>query len=323
MKINHKNALLILALTFTAVQCKKEKTSDPVEEEPTPTTPVTVNNVTDLFATNGAQVSNNVVTSTASQTISVSGVQVEFPANVFKTATGGTVTGNVTVSVKKIITKADVILSGAPANSSSNSRLVATKGCIKVNASQNGQVLRITPGQPVFVNVPEPTMNPASNMRKYYASKVSTSDSTLCWKTDPDTLNIPVIFDTLANKYFYHARIDSVNWLNVGKIWDTTSAKTAVTVTVASTYNKTNTAVYISLNGSRVIVGSLYEISPNTFRISGIPVGVTVNIVAIGAISGQYHSATQQTMVSPGAVIGLNIQPTSFSTIQTQLNALP
>ncbi|MGZ4089653.1 MAG: hypothetical protein ACXVNO_02975, partial [Bacteroidia bacterium] len=193
---------------------------------------------------------------------------------------------------------------------------------IKVSASQNGQTLRLNPGQNFYVNVMESGSLPATSARKFIATKISTADSTLCWNADPDSLNIPTYLDTLSGKYYYRARIDSANWLNVGQKWDTTATKTAVTVTLATTFNKTNTAVYISLNGI-MVVGNLYEISPNVFRISNIPVGRAVNLVAIAVINGQYYSAIVSTTTTLGFSQSMTLQATTLSAIQSALTVLP
>jgi hypothetical protein len=288
--------ILVLLVLFSVAECKKKDNSPAEEESPvvTPTTPASVNTIAEVFAANGAQPQSVTVSGSAAQTFSTQGVKIDIPANAFQTQQGAAVTGTVSLTMKGVLNKKDIILTGAPANGGPNNKLIATKGCIKVSASQNGQTLRLKPGLNFYVNVEEPGTLPANNMKKFYAQKVSTADSTICWQADPDTLNLSSYMDTLSGKYYYRARIDSANWLNVGAKWDTVATKTSVTVTLGSQFNKTNTAVYISLNGV-MVVGALYEISPNTFRISNIPVGRAVNIVAIGIIDGQYYSAIMPT----------------------------
>jgi hypothetical protein len=318
-----KYTLLSLALfiAFGLTQCKKKSSTTETTEEPAPSSPsVTVANLSDLFVHDGVQIQTSSANATSAQTITVSGIKIEIPANAFQTTSSGTVTGNVTVSVKGIFTKSDIILSGAPANSAG--KLIATKGCVKVSASQNSQTLRIIPSASVFVNVPEPTMSPATNLRRFYANKVSPTDTALCWKPFSDTSYVPVVFDTTAGKYFYKAKIDSVNWLNTGYVWDTAATKTTVTINVASMFNKTNTAIYISLNG-KLVVGALYELAPNMFMITNIPVGKAVNIVGISAINDQYYSAVLPVTITSGFTQTLNLTATSITTIKSQLALLP
>jgi hypothetical protein len=269
-------------------------------------------------------VATNPVNATAAQTVNVSGVRIIIPANSFVTASNGTVTGNIDVSTKNVFTKSDIILSGAPANS--QGKLVSTKGCVKTSATQNGQVLRLASGANVFTQIPEPVnANVNYSLKKYYASKVSVSDSNLCWKPAPDTSNIQVIFDTLNNKYYYNVKLDSVNWLNAGYIYNPGGVtKTSVTMTNSNTmFNNTNLAVYISFNGMNV-VGSLYQVSPGVFKINNIPVGQVVRIVAIAAVNNTYYSYfSPNVTVTANHTDSLNLQTTTNAQIKTMLNALP
>jgi hypothetical protein len=325
MKINFKNALLILSVVLIMVECKKKNEEPPADPVTTPTTSgSTVNNLADLFAANGATVATNPVNATAAQTLNVSGVRLIIPANSFVTASNGTVTGTIDVSTKNVFTKSDIILSGAPANS--QGKLVATKGCVKTSATQNGQVLRLAPGANVFTQIPEPdNMSVSYNLKKFYASKVSVSDSNLCWKAAPDTNNIPVVFDTLNNKYYYNVKLDSVNWLNAGYIFNPGGVtKTSVTITNSnSMFNNTNLAVYISFKAMNV-VGSMYQISPGVFKINNIPVGQNVNIVAIAAVNNTYYSYFSPNItVTANHTDSINLQSTTITQIKTMLNSLP
>lgn len=326
MKFNFKNLFLVAIVLFTVVECKK-KSEDPAPEEPVvtppPSNPATVNTIAQVFADNGAQPVTKQVSASAAQSFTSTGLKIDVPANAFKYTNGSPVTsGAVDVTIKGILTKRDIILSGAPANGGSSNKLIQTKGCIKVSASQNGQTLRLNPNQNFFVNVMEPGFTPTNNLKKFIAPKVSTVDSTICWNPDPGDTLVSNYLDTLSGKYYYKARLDSANWLNVGQKWDTLAQKTAVKITTDSTFNKFNTAVYISLNG-KLIVGALYEISPGLFRISNIPVGRAVHIVGIAVKNGQYYSAILPATITLGFNQSLNLQATTLSQIQTQLNSLP
>lgn len=315
MIINFRPLLLMIATIALAIGCKK-KSDTP--DTTTPPTQTGSSSISDVFAANGSQPQTIQVSGTAAQTITVNGVKIEIPANAFVTPTNGTVSGSVDLTVKTILTKSEIILTGAGANSSSN-RLVQTKGCVKVTASQNNQSLRLSNSSGnTYVNVPSAT-NTVTPLKKYYTAKVTASDSTTIWKLGTDTTNIPVVFDGI--KYQNRAALDSLKWLNVGSSWDTTGAKVTVKVSVGPQFNKSNTAIYISLNGS-LTVGALYEASPNLFHIQNMPVGKGVNIVGIAIINGQYYSAVMPTTIS-ATTLNLNLQAVSLSQIQAQLSALP
>lgn len=155
--------------------------------------------------------------------------------------------------------------------------------------------------------------------KKYYANKLSVSDSTKIWAMEADTNDVSVVFT--GSNYVQKAKLDSLKWLNVGAKWDTTGAKTALTATITSSaWNKNNCAVYISFNGS-LTVGAMYEII-GLFRISNMPIGKGVHIIAIGVINGQYYEAINSTTVKPNTEI-LNLVPKTKAQIQADLSALP
>lgn len=317
MKFKPLFTLLLLVFIFT--DCKK-KTADEPEETPPSSSTTTINSLTELFAANGVQPQSTQVNTAIQQNITIAGVKISIPSNAFLTSTNGTVTGNVDITAKGVFSKSDIILSGAPANSAG--RLISTKGCVKVSASQNSQTLRLSPTASVTVKIPEPSMSPKYNLKRYHAKAISTSDTSLYWRAYSDTSNIPVGFDTLAGQYYYNARIDSVNWLNAGYIWDTVATKTSVTITVGSQFNKTNCAVYISLDGN-LVVGALYEVVENTYVIPNIPVGKAVHIVGIAVINNQYYSAVLPVTITNGFNQPLSLIEKTLSQIQGELTALP
>lgn len=322
MKSIFKTLLILSSVTLMLTQCKKKEQEDPQIEEPTPTpAPTGINTIAEVFTAQGAPTQTFNVASGVATTLTVNGVKIEIPANVFLTSVGGsTITGNVDLTVRTILDKSEIILSGAGANSTSG-KLVSTKGCVKITASQNTQALRLLPGGGgLVVGVTDGTVSPPP-MKEFYAGKISAVDSTKIWALGTSTADIPSAFDSQLNKFVHKASLDSLKWLNVGTQFDTTGAKTAVTVSVASQFNKTNSAIYLSFNGS-LTVGALFEISPGIFRISGMPVGKGAHLVAVAVINGQYYSAVQSLTISPTQV-NLNLAATTITQIKTQLSALP
>lgn len=311
-----------ILIAFASTQCKKKKTEESLPE-PTPEQPVTgINSLTELFSTNGAPTETFVVNSTGAQTITTAaGVKVEIPANVFVTSTNGTLTGNVTVAVRTILTKKEIILSGAQANSS-NSKLVSTKGCVKITASQNSQSLRLNGSSngTVNVSVPDGIATPPP-MKKYYVSKLSVTDSTKYWKMENDTNDVSVFWN--GTNYMQKAVLDSLKWLNIGKQWDSTCTKVVQYAHIDSTqFNLSNCVVYLSYNNS-LTAGAMYPI-PNTglYKLSNMPLGKGVHIIAIAVKNGQYYEAINNTTVKP-TTESLILQPKSLSQIIADLNALP
>ncbi|MDP2387377.1 MAG: hypothetical protein Q8M29_13460 [Bacteroidota bacterium] len=320
MKIKINLLLLASASIILFAQCKKEKNEDPAPTTTTTTGSTAPATITELFTQNGVQVQSGTALTVSSQTVSLSGVKIEIPANAFVTITGAPVTGTVDLAIKGIFTKKDIILSGAPANSSG--KLIATKGCVKVGASQNSQTLRIAPGANVYVNVPEPGTTPVMNLKKFYAAQISITDTSKKWRPATDTAAIVPQFDSTTMKYYYPAKLDSVAWLNTGYEWDTVAAKTSVTIVLDSIYTATNCAVYISLNG-KVVVGALYSQGMGYYSINNIPIGQNVKFVAISIIGGTYYAAYLPATITNGFSSPMTLQATTLSNIQAQLLLLP
>lgn len=323
-KISLFMAVILIALA--AVQCRKKKSEEPPAEEPTPVTTTGPNSVADIIAANGSALNTVTLDVSLATTLTINGNIFEIPANAFQTSTGGTVGGIVSLSVKTIMTKSQIILTGAGANSS-NSKLVATKGCIKTTASQSTQTLRLVPAANFIVNVKDVNAS-SSPMKKFYAPKVTVDDSTKYWALGTDISDIPQTTFTASANVFHKATLDSLKWLNVG-VQDTSAVapKTAVSVSVtASMFNKGNTMMYLSYDGS-LTVGALFELTPSggIFRISNVPQGRVCHIIGISAINGQYYCASMIYVVpAPGApTVNLNLVPVSQSQMIATVNALP
>lgn len=323
MKSKISLLLAIVMIAFATTQCKKKKAEESPAEEPpiTPAGPV-LTTIAEVFTVAGSPTQSYTVSATSGMTLNVNNVIIEIPANSFETTSSGTVSGVVDVKVRTILTKRQVILSGA-SGGTSNSKLVTTKGCVKVTASQNTQSLRLVPAATVHVKVPEGPSFPPST-QKFYAGKISASDSTLIWSLGTDVSNIPPALDTANATFQHNATLDSLKWLNVGTVWDSlTTNKGPVIVKVdGSQFTKANCAIYLSLNGSNITIGALTEIFNGTYRISNIPNGRGVTLVAIAIINGQYYSAIQTT-ITGAAFYSLNLVPISLSQLQTNLDALP
>jgi hypothetical protein len=309
--------MALAVMAFSISQCKK-KTEEPVEEDPV-VSPSGPNSVADIIAANGSP--NNTFTLDASlgRTLTINGVVLDIPASAFTNTSSSVVSaGVVTVTVKTILTKSQVILSGAGANSSS-SRLVTTKGCVKATASQNTQSLRLNNATNFYVCIPDPLVSPTPQ-KKYYAPKVTATDSTKFWALGNDVNDIPLTTYSSAN--YHKAQLDSLKWLNVGVQDNTPGTKVAVTVTVNPMFTKNNTLMYLSYDGS-LTVGALFEIAPGVFRISNIPSGVATTIIAVAAIDGQYYAkAMPFTVPGTSSTVGLTMTAMSQQDMLNLVNTL-
>ncbi len=320
MKLKTNLLLLASAGVLLFAQCKKDKTEDPT---PTPTTPAASGptTITEVFAQNGVQAQSGTALTISSQTVTLSGVGIEIPASAFLVESTGLppTPGTVNLSIKGILTKKDIILTGAPANSAG--KLIATKGCVKVSASQNSQTLRVNPAANVYVNIPE-SGTLLTNLKKYYALQISVTDTSKKWRPAADQNFISTVQDTSGNKY-YHVKLDSAAWLNAGYEWDTIGpVKTGVYAQLDSSFTSSNTVVYLSFNG-KLIVGAMYSQGNGSFYIDNIPVGTPVYFVVISIKNGTYYKAFVSATIGTSHLEQITPTSTTLSVIQSQLALLP
>jgi len=157
-------------------------------------------------------------------------------------------------------------------------------------------------------------------LKKFYAPKVTATDSTAFWALGNDVNDIPT--QIIGTTNHHHARLDTMAWLNVGVQKTNTVSTTAVTVSVSTMFTKNNTMIYLSVNGE-LTVGALFEISPGIFRISNVPIGTAANLVGVAAVNGQYYAAVMPVTVTNSAPINLNMTSMSQASMQSLINAVP
>jgi hypothetical protein len=319
MKSKLSLLMAIVLIAFATTQCRKKKADEPATEDPiTPAvSSTTITSIGDVFASHGSANQTFTVNASTATTLNVNGVLVVLPSDAFVTQASASVTGAVTVTVKTILNKKQIMMTGAGANSI-NSKLVSTKGCVKVTASQNTQSLRLNTTGTVNVIMPDP--GGTLPMKKYYASKISTSDSTQTWDLGTDLNDIPIVSISSVNHHC--ANLDSLKWLNVGALWDSlTVNKGPVIVNTDTIFNKNNCAIYLSINGS-LTIGALFQLAPGKFRISNIPNGRGVHIVGIAVKNGQFYSAIMST-ITGAAGYNLNMQPIPLAQLLSNLDNIP
>ena len=134
---------VIASASMAFVSCKKDDNSDN-------------GNYTSLnavLANAGPQTKTFVVDAATGGTFYGNKYVFVFPPSVFRTPTGGVVTGNVTVSVLEVLRKSEMLF--ARMLPVSNGNQLRSSGELKITASQNGQELRLQQGNPIEIRIPQ------------------------------------------------------------------------------------------------------------------------------------------------------------------------
>ncbi len=318
-------ALVGLALTTTS--CKKDSVA-PVEETPTQNTPtLNMANRKALFNNLKTPSETYVVNSAVYSTHTcANGTKISISPNAFLTKSGGVVTGNVNIEVKDVLSKKDMILNNAiPV---SNGQLLVSGGEVYFNATQGGQALKINPAGSVLFTVPAGT-TPNFQMQEFYAKGTSDlSETNLNWNT-PAVSTASMVGQDSTGSNVYNFYCDSVQWSNCDYYYNFTGAKTTCTVNTTGISNNSNTAIFISMNGTNVLTGIYTSDYANVSQAfvsytNSLPVGSIYTVVAITFDGTNYFYGTQVVTMTANMVINMPaLVQTSLTQIKTNLTTLP
>ncbi|MES2131660.1 MAG: hypothetical protein V4506_04875 [Bacteroidota bacterium] len=290
--------------------CKKDKTHAPEAETPPITQPTS--NTANIEA-----IINNLGTPLETFTMNVAngtyytcnnGTHILINPNSFMTPGYELVTGIVTITVKDILSKKDMILNNAfPV---SNGNLLVSGGQLYFSAKQGNNSLRPNPDSPVYVSVPT-VGTPSGDMKLFVASSPSNlSQTNLNWM--PNNSNILLSASTPgtpANEYGYDLSFsDSIHWTNCDHFYNAPVAKTTCTVLTSGVANSTNTIAFISMNGQRILA----RLYPNTSTLysfasysNSIPIGSNYTIGVICYDGTNYYYGSQQMTMTADMIIQL------------------
>ncbi len=325
-KITQTVAIALVGLALATTSCKKD-TVAPVEPTPTPTTPA-------LNKTNLKALFNNLKTPSETYVVNASnsdyhvcanGTKIIISPNAFLTKSGGSVTGIINIEVKDVLTKKDMILNNAiPV---SNGQLLVSGGEVYFNATQGGQALKINPASSVMFLVPAGA-SPDYQMQEFYAKgSADLSETNLNWETPATATGSMVGQDSTGNVYYFSC--DSVQWSNCDYFYNFTGAKTTCTVNTTGISNNSNTAIFISMNGTNVLASiktSDYANLSQAFvsYANSLPVGSAYTIVAITYDGTNYFYSSQSITMVNNMVINMPaLTQTTLAQIKTNLTTLP
>jgi len=152
-----------------------------------------------------------------------SGTVYSFPASAFQTQSGGSVTGNITLSLSEYVKKGDMIFSRVlPVTA--DGQVLISGGQVLVEATQGGAKLMMKPGVYFTANVPQ--LGQISDyMSFYYGYNMNTTVSPINWVPSIGGGSVVRFGDTVTIKS------DSVGYASAGKLYPG-AVNQAVTLTV-------------------------------------------------------------------------------------------
>ncbi len=319
--------LMIVAATITTVtilSCKKERMS------PTPTQGTT-QNLSALFEQKAAPKQTFTIDANQYQTITgAKGTILNIQPGSFKNLSGQVATGNVTIELREIYSKADMIFSKAP--TVSNEKLLVSGGELFIQAFQNGSSLYLASSNSISAMVPAINPGPMKEFYVNWSSWQGEEWQSLNWQS-PEAFNDSIIliddttnFDSTNYVYptYYYFNIDGLNWINCDYFYDSPGPFTDIEVVVPPAFSGANCEVFVSFDGLNSVAGLAdYDVNHSFEAYSNFPQGLNVHIVAIANINGQYYSAFVPATLSANFSTNITLTATTMSQIIADVNALP
>jgi hypothetical protein len=327
MKNSHFLLALVASSCLTLTGCKKNK-----EEAPAPS--ATSTTINDFFKNNEVNAQTFTVNTDNGQSsiTGAEGTKVTFPENAFTTSDGKPVTGSVSIELKEIYDKSDMVLSDRP--TTSDGRLLLSGGEIFIRATANGQALQLDSNTNILIELAQSTVDP--NMGLFLedtdtsefnwtpiaidSSRVIVNDSN--WVRD----SIPCFY---YNPSHYIFSISTLGWINCDLFYYNPNPTTIhITCQGAPTANNVRSyIIFKDINAVTQLWSDNYSaidlgINSSTFHSYTIPIGQEVTIVAFGIKDNKEYFATKDITVSSDLNVSLDLAEASTEEITTALESL-
>lgn len=330
-----KKLILSAAVIATLLAgCRKDPTNNTAEDATAFTS-----GFTDLVTAQQPQLHAITIAANTGGTIIGTNTRVQFYPNAFITANGASVTGSVQVQVKELYTKAQMVL--ANKTTMSPDGLLESRGETYINATQNGQQLRLRSGySTVFFNGSSYT----KPMNLYSGAQNSSDFNNVTWNLNTviqptnanfdcsyDSSNSTTHIDTNGNAALcdtlYSFPLDSFGWINCDYVASSGSYPASLTVQTPDGFDNTNTRIYLVFTNINT-VGVLNHYAGGKFvsdAIHGtgnIPVGEQLTIVALGYKDGGWYSSFKALTLNASNTETLTFAPTTIAAYTQAVNNL-
>jgi hypothetical protein len=317
MKTNILSALILATSLVSFSACKKDKvTPDYARAD-------------DFWATHALPVqtfSGNAATGFS--VTGAGGTKINFPANAFVDGNGNVVSGTVAVTLKEVLSKKDVLLSGVMTES--NGTLLESGGELLVKAQKDGANLMINPAlgnNGIQVEVPK-VMND-KDMGLFVQEKRrdnggATGGGGGQTQQNPNTW-VPAPYYPFGNgPNSYSFTLPAFTWVNCDRFYSDPAPKTTITVLPAFQDNNqvSDLQVLLVFKDIATVVTLPFDYQLQKFQSyqSSLPVGLQADLVLIGKDSdGHIQFGTQVITISAGMHINAPMHKATQAEVDTYL----
>lgn len=257
------------------------------------------------------------------------GTKVKFKPSAFLDASGNVVTGTVTVTMKEILSKRDVLLSGVMTES--DGQLLESGGEFLVEAKQGDKVLQVNRGQDSSALVEVPKVMNNKDMGLFIQEK----------RRDPNgggtgggqqpqnpTTWVPAPYYPFGNgPNTYSFSLPGFTWVNCDRFYNSTDPKTTITASPVFQDNNqvTDLQVMLVFRDISTVVTLPFNYTLQKFESyqNSLPVGLKADLVVMGKDSNGYiQFGTQLITIAANMDIQANIHRATQSEVDAFLGGI-
>lgn len=293
-----KKLTLIVALAVSIMACKKDGTN-------LNSNTLSLSEFNAKFSVPAQNFTGNA--GTAFSITGTKGIKLDFPANAFLDANGNAVSGSIKLTLKEVLSKRDIMLSGKMTES--GGMLLVSGGEFQILAFQNGQALRLNPAAEVITKVPTTLSTAPMDLFEFKGS--TASDSTWVQNQKARIASAPS---------YYQFALPSFGWVNCDYFYSNPNPKTTITASPAYTGavpSIKDQRAYLIFDDINTVVGLPFEASLNKHRsyLNSMPIGSKgkLVIISVGTNDVIYFGQTSFTV---SADLHINV-PLATATQQT------
>ena len=258
------------------------------------------------------------------------GTRIRIMPNCLKDQANNSVTGDVNLSFIEMHDRGNMLVTNKPLmgkDNSGNLLPLITGGQYHIAVDKAGQSLKS--GCVFFIDMPASLTGEIDSDMKLWRGNIDTSGE-LAWdEIKPDNANgfgkeAGMNINTEMSTYSIWA--NEFGWTNVDKFYNDTRPKTQIKVTVPSTYNATNAAVYLAYEGEKNVLARLdtYDSVEKFFseHYGFLPIGLKVHIIFTTESNGSYVYAIKSVTIAANSIINIDSNELQVTTKSNLVNTI-
>lgn len=239
------------------------------------------------------------------------GTKITFPPKALRDGNGDIIMGNVTITLKEVLSKKDVMFSGVMTES--NGQLLESGGELLVLGQKDGKDIQIVPDSAVVVEVPK-VMND-QDMGLFVLGDRKRPDNGGNGQQPPQNPNtwLPAPYAPFGNgPNSYSFNLPGFTWVNCDRFYNNPNPKTTVTVSPVFQDNNqvSDLQVMLVFRDIQTVITFPFNSYINKFESyqNSLPVGLQADLVIIGKDSDGYlQFGTQLITISANQHIDASI----------------